>query len=107
MLKCSFSEQQVYTPHFPLVDKNRLTLQRVCILANPGEVKTAKERHSATEISDYVNASVVSSECPVVPLRNPSKITYIAAQSPTASNLCVFWHAIWDANVPLVIMLTR
>ncbi len=91
-------------------DQNRLKLDPPCQLVNPGRNIKPEEAVSAVAISDYVNASVLPGQAPIIPLKNSQdrvNITYIAAQAPKASNLCVFWRAIWDSKVNIIVMLTK
>ncbi len=91
-------------------DQNRLELDPPCLLVNPGENVKPEEELSAKAISDYVNASVLPGQAPVVPLKGPQKnhnITYLAAQAQNACSLCVFWRAIWDSKTQIIVMLTK
>ncbi len=97
-------------PLFFADDQNRLKLEPPCHLVNPGKNVKPEEALSAAAISDYVNASPVPGQAPCIPLKDAQdrvNITYIAAQAPKASNLCVFWRAIWDAKVNIIVMLTK
>ncbi len=97
-------------PLFHADDQNRLKLDPPCQLVNPGRNIKPDGALSAVAISDYVNANPVPGQAPSIPLKNAQdrmNITYVTAQAPKASNLCVFWRTIWDSNVNIIVMLTK
>ncbi|MDP2439238.1 MAG: protein-tyrosine phosphatase family protein [archaeon] len=53
--------------------------------------------------SDYINASLVRSECPP----EPGEATYIACQAPPVGTMGDFWRMVWEQNSAVVVMLTR
>ncbi|KAM7534101.1 hypothetical protein Aperf_G00000112671 [Anoplocephala perfoliata] len=99
-------------------DQNRFKLKKECALEDlcPSEITIPNADPVAfMALSDYVNASVIPSSLPQHHInfmngdkkasKNPS--VYIAAQAPKEHTVGLFWQAIWDSEVRLIVMLTR
>ncbi|KAL5103289.1 Receptor-type tyrosine-protein phosphatase alpha [Taenia crassiceps] len=99
-------------------DQNRLKLTSKYALVElcpPGDVDPKATPIALNAVSDYVNASLIPSTPPplrinyatVKPHCRSSPTFYVAAQAPKRCSVGLFWQAIWDSNVRVIIMLTR
>ncbi|VDO14428.1 unnamed protein product [Rodentolepis nana] len=98
-------------------DQNRLHLHKEYALQDlyPGAINIPNvEPLGLIAMSDYVNASVIPSSPPhhqIFPMTGKSASNgpsvYIAAQAPKTHAVGLFWQAIWDSEVRIIVMLTR
>ncbi|KAM7534626.1 hypothetical protein Aperf_G00000112642 [Anoplocephala perfoliata] len=99
-------------------DQNRFKLKKEYALEDlcPSEITIPNAEPIALKaLSDYVNASAIPSLLPQHHInimngdKNASKSpsVYIAAQAPKEHTVGLFWQAIWDSEVRLIVMLTR
>nr|CDS26582.1 receptor type tyrosine protein phosphatase,protein tyrosine phosphatase receptor type [Hymenolepis microstoma] len=98
-------------------DQNRLQLHKEYALQDlyqePIDIPNV-EPIGLIAMSDYVNASVIPSSPPhhkIFPMTGKSgskgPSAYIAAQAPKKHTVGLFWQAIWDSEVRIIVMLTR
>lgn len=98
-----------------LVDQNRLKLMKeyaLSELSSGDNVNPEVDSLAMNAASDYVNASLVPSTPPTfIPKYSNDRgcypKVYVAAQAPKSCSVGLFWQAIWDSNVSLIVMLTR
>ncbi|VDD79955.1 unnamed protein product [Mesocestoides corti] len=94
-------------------DQNRLKLSNACALSDFGVEDSEASKNddvALTAVSDYVNASCIPTQPPhlaIGPAHGRQPDTYIAAQAPKECTVGLFWQAVWDTNVRLIVMLTR
>ncbi|KAL5964538.1 Receptor-type tyrosine-protein phosphatase alpha [Taenia solium] len=99
-------------------DQNRLKLTNKYALADlcpPDDVDPKATPIALKAVSDYVNASIIPSTPPPLRIKYPTvkpgcmsyPTFYVAAQAPKRCSVGLFWQAIWDSNVRVIVMLTR
>lgn len=97
----------------PKDDQNRFKLHKEVALNDlySGEINVPNFNPVAlTALSDYVNASVIPPVPPhqqTLPVDEKGPLVYIAAQAPKQHAVGLFWQAVWDSDVKIIVMLTR
>ncbi|EUB60289.1 Receptor-type tyrosine-protein phosphatase alpha [Echinococcus granulosus] len=99
-------------------DHNRLKLTKKYALADLCTVDESDPKATPlalNALSNYVNASLIPSTPPLLrincatakPECRSCPNVYVAAQAPKRCSVALFWQAIWDSNVRVIVMLTR
>ncbi|CDI98041.1 protein tyrosine phosphatase receptor type [Echinococcus multilocularis] len=99
-------------------DHNRLKLTKKYALADLCTMDESDPKATPlalNALSDYVNASLIPSTPPLLSINcatakpecRSCPNVYVAAQAPKRCSVALFWQAIWDSNVRVIVMLTR